>query len=1152
VNISIPIYESQLQSGDYVWYPLGLGAHGAPQRARHTSKVRQRTIEALRKVLGKLDPAELARLQVGLGLRLEKVHLQLKLRGTDGKNRVGGVFPLLVDPRAFTADGPLEIAYHPMRQDNWFPVQSGDLERQATLFFQKVWQDVPEHELDDLTVQRTGRLLLVAFDYTPRNLLDKLKKSEDKDRAMAGGRKRPTGALVVLPEIGDDLTARASTGTLQLGRPRSPYRQLLEQRLGGRTRRPVALIGRPGVGKTTLARRWVHDLLTAEDFPAHHNLDLCTHVWAVRGQRIIAGMSYVGQWEQRCLDLLDDVRRKPAVLFVEDLHAWGRIGQSMQSSRALADLFRGPLARGEVTIIAETTPERWQQLESDAPAFANLFSTIVVEEPTAAETFGMLVHQARTLEDRFEIAFQPLAFRTILELGGALFTSRAFPGKAFEMLEGLARQHELAEPTEPSRDGVRERISLGPREVFQFVSHRTGVPEAILLDTEPLAADDLRRDLGRYVMGQNEALDATVDVILRIKAGLTDARRPYNVMLFTGPTGTGKTEMARCIAAYLYGGESRLLRFDMSEFGGPDGPARLVGDRHRPEGLLTAQVQQQPFCVVLLDEIEKAHPQVLNLLLQVFDEGRLTDAGGNIADFTHAVVVMTSNLGARNAPPIGFGEDAAAVVADMRAAIEAFFPPELFNRIDRIVGFWPLSPETARRIADKELRRLLARRGLLERHIYVQATDAVLDRIVADGFEPRDGARSLKRYLDRTIGALLAEEIATSGAAQMRRFHLYRTATGFALQREVLTEARPEASSHVEPFLRAPLPVLFQHLPAARTFLAELIESPRLAELTDLMRRRLSAFNVGRNGVVNEIYNLDAVRQQVLTLQGRIDRALQSDAPTEGDYIEVDLSQRVELKGPGKFLDARIARLFDRRALYSDGVTFGRLEVLHTLAEVRFLQRAIATADAPDHHAAVVELVVIGEADERVRFGAEAEGLLSHLARSLVGPRLMLEGAAAVVDGAIVEADLPTLLAHHPRHLALGVGGLSVVDLLMSEHGAHARESLGATSEVVMVRVLPHAGRPDPASLLRDRVAQRSAFAKALDAGHAPLPENPDALLPLVRRYHFDGDGTQATIAEIEDFRLYWAARLNVRAFGDLVEPARLLHMARVAPEPPR
>ncbi len=239
----------------------------------------------------------------------------------------------------------------------------------------------------------------------------------------------------------------------------------------------------------------------------------------------------------------------------------------------------------------------------------------------------------RGVELRHEVQFQSHCFRSILEFAGSLFPSSAYPGKAFTILRELTTSRALV-----GRTNGKTEAEITSDDVITVVSEKTGLPTNILKPDRELTEQHLMNELTRFVIGQTEAVETVSDLILRIRARLTDPGRPYGVYLFTGPTGTGKTELAKAVAGYLYGDPARLVRLDMGEYSGSDAVSRLLGDRFRPEGILSNRSREQPFCVLLFDEIEKAHPSVFHILLQLFDEGRLTDSSGHLLDFTHAVI----------------------------------------------------------------------------------------------------------------------------------------------------------------------------------------------------------------------------------------------------------------------------------------------------------------------------------------------------------------------------------------------------------------------------------------------------------------------------------------------------------------------------------
>ena len=531
----------------------------------------------------------------------------------------------------------------------------------------------------------------------------------------------------------------------ELDRPagRGALADELQRLLKARDKRPVLLLGPRGAGKTALLHEVVWRTV-AEKRATHAGRG---QFWLLAPQRLVAGMSYVGQWEARLLAILREARRQRHVLYFDDLLGLFQAGQAAQSSLSMAQVLKPYLERREVRVVAEMTPEAWRVTQEKDRGWADQFHILRVNEMDEDATLRALISVTRGLERQHECRFQTDALPAVLDLQRRYVREAVFPGKAAAFLQRVARAR---------RNGWVTRAAV--LEEFQAQS---GLNLTLLDDRATLLRADVLKSLRERVIGQEAALEAAADVLMLAKARLNDTTRPLATMLFLGPTGVGKTHCAKTLANYLSSAGESLLRFDMNEYVSPYAVARLVGTFDQPEGLLTSAIRRQPFAVVLFDEIEKAHPDAFNLLLQVMDDGRLTDALGRTADFSNAVIILTSNLGVRESG-LSYGFRPAQTVEGhvFVQAAERFFKPEFFNRLDRIVPFERLQRAEVGHIARHLIQELWQREGLTRRRGKLLLDEKTLDAVVEQGYHPTLGARALKRAIERNITQPLAVQLA--------------------------------------------------------------------------------------------------------------------------------------------------------------------------------------------------------------------------------------------------------------------------------------------------------------------------------------------------------------------------------------------------------
>ncbi|MDP2310274.1 MAG: AAA family ATPase [Pseudomonadota bacterium] len=477
-------------------------------------------------------------------------------------------------------------------------------------------------------------------------------------------------------------------------------------------------------------------------YEAVRRLKKTTPVFRTRAQRLVAGAKYLGQWQELCEQMVSDLREVDGVLWIEDLPALLQTG-GRGPSDSVAAYLRPALDEG-LRLIGEVTPAQMEAMRGRLPGFLDAFEEIRIA-PLAEPAQAEIVQRLSELHARLGTRIEPRGARLARRLLDRFVRTEQFPGKLVNLLaEAVARA---------KRDGKDTVDEAG---VLALFTERTGMPPILLDDRIPLDPVALRTWLDRRILGQPEASAALVEVITTFKAGLNDGARPVATLLLAGPTGVGKTATARALAEWCFGGDTSLVRIDMSECQHPEQIARLIGNPDGEPGELVRKVRERPFSVVLFDEIEKAHPVFFDSLLSVLDQGTLTDAWGRVTDFRGCVILLTTNLGARRGASLGFS-DSRPIGGDLdRAAIRNFFRPELINRLDRIVAFHPLDTAAVRRIAEREIELLSERPGLAGRGIRLLCSDAILDRVVRAGFDPQLGARPLQRVIEHVIVAAVA------------------------------------------------------------------------------------------------------------------------------------------------------------------------------------------------------------------------------------------------------------------------------------------------------------------------------------------------------------------------------------------------------------
>ena len=563
-------------------------------------------------------------------------------------------------------------------------------------------------------------------------------------------------------KYGRDLTRLAQEGRLDPVLCRDAELDRMIEILCRRQKNNPCLLGEPGVGKSALAEALAQRIAAGQITPALRG----KRVLALDMASMVAGTKYRGDFEERFKNLLEELYRdRSTILFIDEIHIIAGAGAAEGAIDA-ASILKPMLARGEIQLIGATTPEEYRKTIQKDSALERRFGRVMVEEPTPAAAETILAGLMPRYERYHGVSIPPEAIHAAVELSVRYLPGRYLPDKAIDLLDEAAAARRIA-------DASGGRRALTPADIARVVSKASGVPAERVGEAERERLANLEQRLAAEVIGQPQAVAAVASAIRRSRTGLRESGRPIGAMLFLGPTGVGKTQLARTLAKCWFGSEKALLRFDMSEYMERHTVARLLGAPpgyvgHDEGGQLTEAVRRRPYSVVLFDEIEKAHSDIQNLLLQILEDGNLTDSQGRRADFSNTIILLTSNLGARclsgQTSPLGFGAAVAETRRRGQQAIQEakeFFRPELMGRLDETVLFDPLGPEQLAGIADRllvELEQRAARQGYTLHHTPAAA------KVLAGDKVPPYGARELRRTVSRAVEQALADRIAAGTA----------------------------------------------------------------------------------------------------------------------------------------------------------------------------------------------------------------------------------------------------------------------------------------------------------------------------------------------------------------------------------------------------
>ncbi len=588
-------------------------------------------------------------------------------------------------------------------------------------------------------------------------------------------------------------------------------------------KKSVLLVGTSGVGKT----RIIHEAVSKMRQSGR------AKVFEFSVTQLLAGTKYLGEWESKVDQILKSAVKSASFLYFSDIWNLPTIGKSSNSDNTAWDAIRPYVDRGKLQIIGEVTPEQLQNLSRVAD-FASMFETIEIPALNPAQIKTILEGEA----NRLKLDPDNETITRIIDLCHQFQAESQGPGPMLELLSQI-------KDYQAQKQSNNQPEPLSPAFAEKVFSIYSGLPPIVVSPSVTCSVKEITEWFEQRVVGQPAAIQAVVETIALYKAGLQDPDRPIGSFLFVGPTGVGKTELARALAKFLFGTENRLLRFDLSEFKDYQAYQQLIGDPSRPSqpARLIDPVRAKPFQVILLDEIEKAHANIWDLLLQLLDEGRLSPTMGKTTNFRNTIIIATSNVGALESAKSGIGFVSGSPDASsekMHKALEATFRPELINRFQHVVQFYPLGKDQIRKIARMELAKVIARQGISNRQIIVDVTEPVLNLIVDQGYNEKYGARALRRMVQRHVSlpiatCLLEKTVVDGCILKLSRLvdNVKVDIIDTPVSRESKNESRPIPTKYGKLKSRADLEERFESLREQKKTLTQKIDTKRMLQDTE-------------------------------------------------------------------------------------------------------------------------------------------------------------------------------------------------------------------------------------------------------------------------------------------------------------------------------